>query len=152
MPDYEFLSANDKPSLLAINDPALQNAAREILAELDYKVHMVSTHAEFFSQFSQIPYQVVVIEENFGGGSVAENTSLKNLQFMPVNQRRHATIILLGDNFQTLDPMQAFQQSVHAVIQRNDTANLGQYFLKVISDNNIFLSVFRDVQSRLIQG
>ena len=35
-------------------------------------------------------------------------------------QRRHATVILFGDSYQTFTPMQAFQQSVHAVINSSE--------------------------------
>ena len=42
---------------------------------------------------------------------LAENLTLKSLQAMSMNQRRHATIILFGDSYQTFTPLQAFQQS-----------------------------------------
>jgi hypothetical protein len=68
---------------------------------------------------------------------------------MPVSQRRHATVILLGDSFQTFTPMQAFQQSVHAVISSSELFLLKQLIEKAVADNTLFLHSFREAQSRV---
>jgi hypothetical protein len=68
---------------------------------------------------------------------------------MPMSQRRNATVILLGDNFQTFTPMQAFQQSVHAVINSSELFLLKQLIEKTIADNEIFLQTFRETQARV---
>ena len=68
-----------------------------------------------------------------------------------MNQRRHATIILLGENFETLNAMQAFQKSVHAVINYSELNLLPQLIQKVVSDNDVFLQVFRETIRRVAQ-
>jgi hypothetical protein len=68
---------------------------------------------------------------------------------MPVNQRRHATVILLGDSFQTFTPMEAFKHSVHAVINSSEMFLLKQLVEKAVSDNDLFLHSFREVQNRV---
>ncbi len=74
---------------------------------------------------------------------------MQALQQMPMNQRRHATVILLGDSFQTFTPMQAFQQSVHAVINSSELFLIKQLIEKAAADNQMFLHSYREVQSRL---
>ena len=113
---FDFVSTEDKPALIAFSTPEWLDAAEAALSELGYKVHTAATHSDFLVRFGQAHYQVVIIEELFGANTIDENLTLKALQTMPVNQRRHATIILLGDSFQTFTPMEAFQHSVHAVI------------------------------------
>ena len=54
-----------------------------------------------------------VIDESFGGS--LENPTLQALQNMPMPQRRHAIILLLGGSVETLNAMQAFQHSVQVV-------------------------------------
>jgi len=56
---------------------------------------------------------------------------------------------LLGDNFQTFTPMQAFQQSVHAVINSSELFLLKQLIEKTIADNEVFLQTFRETQARV---
>src|ERR1700747_654538 len=98
---FEFVSTTDKPALLAFSTPEWLEAARSALAELGYKVHTAATHGDFLIRFSQIRYQVVILEKLFAANNPAENLTLKALQDMPMSQRRQATVILFGDSFQT---------------------------------------------------
>src|SRR3974390_2347734 len=109
---FDFVSASDKPALLAFSTPEWLQAAMTALNELGYKVHTAATHGDFLIRFSQIHYQVVILEELFAANDPSENLTLPALQTMPMTQRRHATVILFGNSFQTFTPMQAFQQSV----------------------------------------
>jgi len=79
------------------------------LQELGYKVHTAATHSDFLLRFSQAQYQVVVVEELFGANNLEENLTLTALQKMTSSTRRHATVLLVGDSFQTFVPMEAFQ-------------------------------------------
>jgi len=146
---FEFLTANDNPALLAFSTPGWLEAARTALSELGYKIHTAATHGDFLVRYSQIHYQVVILEELFAANHIGENHTLKALQTMPMSQRRHSTIILFGDSFQTFTPMQAFQQSVHAVISSSEMFLLKQLIEKAVADNGLFLHNFLDQQTRV---
>ncbi len=146
---FDFISTNDKPALLAFSTPEWLEAARTALVELGYKVHTAATHGDFLIRFSQIRYQVVIVEELFAANEIRENLTLQALQNMPMAQRRHATVILFGNSFQTFTPMQAFQQSVHAVINSSELFLLKQLIEKAVADNVLFLHSFREVQANL---
>lgn len=149
---FEFVGVSDKPALLAISTPEWTSMAQASLIELGYKVHQINSHLEFPGRFSQIPYQVVIIEDKFGGAQASENLTLQSLQAMPVVQRRHSTIILIGENYETLNALQAFQHSVHAVVNYSELALLGQLVQKVVSENDLFLRNFREIQLRVAQA
>src|SRR6267154_164993 len=149
---FDFISATDKPALLAFSTPEWLEAARVALNELGYKVHTAATHGDFLVRFSQIRYQVVILEELFAANNISENLTLQALQRMPMAQRRHATIILFGDSYQTFTPMQAFQQSVHAVINSSELFLIKQLIEKAIADNTLFLTSYREAQARAYSG
>jgi hypothetical protein len=149
---FEFISATDKPALLAFSTPEWLEEARTALSELGYKVHTAATHGDFLVRFSQIRYQVVIVEELFAANEISENLTLRSLQQMPMLQRRHATIILLGNSFQTFTPMQAYQQSVHAVINSSEMFLLKQLIEKTVADNTVFLHSFRETQTRVLSA
>jgi hypothetical protein len=146
---FDFISATDKPALLAFSTPEWMDAVKTALQELGYKVHTAATHSDFLIRFSQVRYQVVIVEERFAANTLEENLTLQALQQMPMNQRRHATIVLLGESFQTFTPLQAFQQSVHAVINSSELFLIKQLIEKSIADNQMFLHSYNEVQSRL---
>jgi hypothetical protein len=150
--ELEILTPSDKPALLGIRSPDIQDYLSGLLDQLGYKVHMANSHEEFLERFGRIQYEIVMIEDAFGGVLPEQNVALTTLQSMPMNLRRHATVFLLGDRFQSLDPMQAFQQSVHAVVNRSDIDKLNLIVQQVANDNATFLHTYRDVQIRIAQG
>jgi hypothetical protein len=155
--EAEFIGLNDKPALLAISAPDWLDAAKSVLAENGYKVHAASNHDDFIVRFGRIQYNLVVIEELFAANTPEENVTLRHIQQMPMTQRRHTVFILLGNSFNTLNTLQAFQQSVHAVVNRDEMALLGPSILapiiqRVVADNELFLHVYRDTQLQIVQG
>lgn len=147
--EFDFISATDKPALLAFSTPEWLDTAKTALQELGYKVHTAATHGDFLIRFSQFRYQVVILEELFAANSIAENSTLLALQNMPMSQRRHANVILFGPSFQTFTPMQAFQQSVNAVINPSEIFLLKQLIEKSVTDNTFFLHSYREAQANL---
>jgi hypothetical protein len=149
---FDFVTTTDKPALIAFSTPAWLEAAKDALQQLGYKVHTAATHSDFLLRFSQAHYQVVLMEELFGASTSAENLSLNALQNMTVSQRRHATLLLVGDSFQTFVPMEAFRHSVHAVVNSSELFLLGQLVEKAVAENDLFLHNFREIQNRLLTG
>ncbi len=150
--EFEFLSTSDKPALLALQTPQFVDTAKMALAALGYKVHTALNHGDFIARFTGIQYQIVILEEHFDASTLSENLTLQNLQAMPMHQRRHAAVVLIGDMFQTLNPIQAFGLSVQCVVHRADVEKLSQVIQQVVSDNDLFLNVYRDTLTRAAQG
>jgi hypothetical protein len=147
--EFEFITPNDKPALLGLSTPELQETAKTALDQLGYKVHTAVNHGEFLHKFVQIPYQVVVLEELFSSNSPEENESLIALQKMPMNMRRHAVIVLFGFSLATFNPLQAFQYGVHAVVNPSEMFLLIQLIQKAVADNDMFLHAYREAQRRV---
>jgi hypothetical protein len=150
--EFEFLSPTDKPALLGLSTLEWQARVMATLHGMGFKVHTADNHEDFQARFAQVQYQVVVMEELFASTTPTENLSLMFVQNLTMSLRRHATIFLLGDSFNTLDPMQAFAQSVHAVVNSTELASLDQIIQKVSADNDLFLNAYRDTQFRIAQG
>jgi hypothetical protein len=146
--EFDFLTPTDKPALLALTSVELQETAKTALDQLGYKVHMAANHGEFLHKFSQVQYHVVIIEELFASNSPEENESLAALHRMPMNMRRHSTVVMFGFSLATFNPLQAFQYGVHAVVNPSEMFLLIQLIQKAVADNDLFLNVFRDAQKR----
>jgi hypothetical protein len=151
MEEFDFIGPNDQPALLAVNSTEALGIAKHTLVEMGYKVHVVDTHDQFETRYNQVNYQVVIIEENFSGGTILDNPSLRLIQNLPMNQRRYATFFLIGTSFESLNTLQAFAQSVHCVMNFNELPMLSEVVQKTIGENDLFLSTFRDTQRRVYQ-
>jgi hypothetical protein len=149
---FDFLTTSDKPALLALSTPEWQELAKAALNELGYKVHQAATHSDFITNFTQVPYQIVVVEECFAADTAPENRSLTFLQTASMQLRRHSTIILVGDSYTSFNPMEAYLQGVHLVVNRSEMLLLIQFIQKAAADNDVFLHGFRETQRRIAQG
>lgn len=147
--EFDFLTPEDKPALLGLSTPELQDTAKTALDQLGYKVHIAANHGEFLHKFGQVPYHVVILEEMFASTTPEENESLQILQRMPMNLRRHAVVILFGFSLATFNPLQAFQQGVHAVVNPSEMFLLIQLIQKAVVDNDLFLHGLREAQKRV---
>jgi hypothetical protein len=146
---FDFIGTADKPAIIACANLEWLEASQNALQELGYKVHVAANHEDFLSRFSRVNYRFVLIEDLFGANDIKENASLTALQGMLMGQRRHATIVLVGNTFRTLDPLQAFQLSVHAVVNMSELPVLKQLIEKVAAENMLFLHNFQEVQTHM---
>ena len=147
--EFDFITANDKPALLGLTTPELLETSTKAVEQLGYKVHTAINHGEFLHKFAQLPYQLVILEENFSPNSSDVNESLQGLQRMSTNLRRHAVVILFGFSLSTFNPLQAFQQGVHAVVNPSEMFLLIQLIQKAVADNDVFLHTFRETFDRV---
>lgn len=146
--EFDFVTTTDKPALLALSTSELLDTAKSALDQLGYKVHIAENHGEFLHKFNQVTYQLVVIEECFNSTTPEENESLLILQRMPMNQRRHAVVVMFGFGMATFNPLQAFQHGVHAVVNPSEMFLLIQLIQKAVADNDLFMHTFRELQIR----
>jgi DNA-binding NtrC family response regulator len=151
MEEFEIIGPSDQPALLAISTPEVAATIKTALTEMGYKVHIVENFEQFDSRYNQTNYQIVVIEETFAGSDSLENPTLKMVQNLPMSQRRHAVIFLLGSSMETLNTMQAFALSVHCVINYSELPMFSELVLKTVAENDMFLAAFRDIQRRVYQ-
>lgn len=150
--EYEFISPSDKPALLALSSLEVLANVQTIVLECGFKIHVASNHDDFSKRFTALNYHIIVVEELFAAGTPDENTTLRSLQWMPMARRRHCVVFLISERLQTLNPMHAFQQSVHAVINKADLSSLGSIISKTVADNDLFLHSYREVQTAVAQG
>ncbi len=150
--NYELISPSDKPALLALSGMEVLANVQAIVLECGFKAHGASNHDDFAKRFTALNYHLVVVEELFAAGSPEENLTLRTLQSMPMARRRHSVVVLISDRFQTLNSMHAFQQSVHAVVNRVDLNTLGSIITRAVADNDLFLHSYREVQAAIARG
>ena len=150
--DLEILAPGDRPALLGISTPDVLGYVEGVLDQMGYKVHSATTHDEFLERYGRVQYELVFLEDRFGGVAPEHNKALITFQGLPMSLRRHTTALLLSHELETLNALQAFQRSVHAVVNHIDLDKLMLVLQQVVNDNLTFLHGFRDVQARIVQG
>jgi hypothetical protein len=120
-----------------------------VLTELEYKLQRAKSpeHAVHKLRFNQ--YHVVVFHENYGDTSLKTSPLYEFIRDMPMYTRRKTFVAVVGENFKTLDNMEALAYSVNLVINQKDMGQLETILKKSIGDNEIFYKVFRETMTAL---
>lgn len=119
------------------------------LTELEYKLQRAKSpeHAVHKLRFNQ--YHVVVVHEKFGGTTLETSPLYEFIRDMPMDTRRKTFVALVGENFKTLDNMEALAYSVNLVINQKDFDQLETILKKSIGDNDTFYKVYRETMTAL---
>jgi hypothetical protein len=121
---YDVFEPGDQTALVAIDVPDLEKDVADQIADLGYKIHTGISTEDLLFKMRAHPYDIVVIEENFGGTKLQVNPLLAETISMSASQRQQQVVVLIGPSMRTADESQAFQYSVDVVVGTNDLRNL----------------------------
>lgn len=139
----DFFELGDKTSLICA-DPNTTEAVKPTIRELGFKLHTAETHELAIERMRYTNYDCVIVHENFAGSSLRSNAVLNYLAPLPMAQRRHTFVCLIGPSFKTLDAMQAFSHSVHLVLNPLDLPNMGPILKKGLAEFDQLYRAFKD--------
>ena len=139
----DFFELGDKTSLICA-DPNTTEVAKATIRELGFKFHTAETPELAVERMRYTTYDCIVVHENFAGSSLRSNPVLNYLAPLPMSQRRHSFVCLIGPSFKTLDAMQAFGQSVHLVLNPADLPNMGPILKKGLAEFELLYRAYKD--------
>lgn len=133
------------PALICVDDADRRGAVQKALEELGCAPETAADATQAIDRLRKVAYQVVVIDENYSGGSALDNAVLKALNTVGMPVRRYMFVALLAADVKTLDNATAFTRSVNAVVNTSDLGQLAPLLRRAIADNDAFYRVFREV-------
>lgn len=135
-------------ALICDNISKTRNFISSALQEQKYKVDFSTSSNETFEKLRFNQYDVIILKEDFDENQ-KNNEVLKHFQNMPMSVRRHIFLVLIGENFKTMDNMTAFSKSVDLVINKKDLPDLTDILKKSIADHDQFYMVYKEILRKL---
>ena len=142
--DEELVIYEEGDQLALVLDEKNQSAWTAALESRDYKIQYAKSPEHAVHKMKFTHFHFVALHENYGGKGLEGNPVYKTLIELPMVTRRNIFLALLGENFKTLNNMQAFQKSANVVINEKDMDKLGDVLKKSVSENEIFYKVFKE--------
>lgn len=145
--DQVFYDENAKIALVL--DDRNKEAWTRDLEALDYKIQYAKSpeHAAHKMKFTQ--FHLIALNENFGNVSLENNVAYQHLLEMQMSSRRKIFLVLLGDDFKSMNNMQAFAASANLVLNQKDLDKVPQILKQAISENDLFYKNFREILTAL---
>ena len=139
---FDIFEPGDLTALVCIDQPEYQQGVVDQLSSMDYKLHVGLFPEDISLKLRTHVYDVVVIDEHFGGCYLGNNTVLYEAINLPTTQRRGQFLVLIGTSVMTNDEMMAFIYSVDLCFNVNDLNNLKPVLRRGVARQKEFFHVF----------
>jgi hypothetical protein len=139
---YDIFEPGDLTALICVEEPEYQQHLVDQLSSLDYKIHVGLFPEDISLKLKTHVYDVVIIDETFGGVPLQNNQVLYEAIHLPGVQRRTQFLVLIGTTVMTNDEMMAFIYSVDLCFNVNDLANLKPVLRRGVTRQKEFFHVF----------
>jgi len=145
--EIEIYDEHDKIALIL--DRKNHDTWTTALTDLEYKLQSAKSpeHAVHKLKFNQ--YHVVAFHEKFGDTTQETSPLYEYIRDMPMDTRRKTFMAMVGENFKTLDNMEALANSVNLVINQKDMDQLETILKKSTGENDNFYKVYRETMTAL---
>lgn len=141
---YDIFEPGDLTALVCVDNPDQQNITIDQLSGLDYKIHVGLYAEDVVLKLRSHPYDVIVINDSFGGVALSSNSVIGVAIMLPPTQRRRQFIVLIGNDFITNDEMISFILSVDLVLNPGDLSNLRPVLRRAVAKHRDFYQPFYD--------
>jgi hypothetical protein len=139
---YDIFEPGDLTALVCVEEPEYQQHLVDQLSSMDYKIHVGLFVEDISLKLKTHVYDVVIIEESFGGVPLQNNQVLYEAIHLPGVQRRSQFLVLIGSSVMTNDEMMAFIFSVDLCFNVNDLANLKPVLRRGVARQKDFFHAF----------
>ncbi len=139
---FDIFEPGDLTALVCVEEPEYQQHLLDQLSSMDYKIHVGLFAEDISLKLKTHVYDVVIIEENFGGVPLQNNQVLYEAVHLPGVQRRNQFLVLIGTTVMTNDEMMAFIFSVDLCFNVHDLANLKPVLRRGAARQKEFFHVF----------
>jgi CheY-like chemotaxis protein len=140
---FDFLEQGVQTALVCEDDPATRNKISAKLKKMNYRVTEAASQRDAMKNMRFHVYDLIVINESFENSTPENNHILRYLNSLNMALRRDIFVVLVGNNFRTIDNMTAFANSVNIVVNSKDLNQLEMILKKSLADHQEFYRTFR---------
>jgi CheY-like chemotaxis protein len=147
---FDFISANNESALVCEEDPTIREKVSKTLINMGYHVSEPVSEREALKSMRFHAYDLVVINENFALESGQTSSEvLSYLQNLAAATRRNTFVVLLADNYRTMDNMMAFNKSVNLIINKKNIDDFAAIVKRGLDENKAFYGIFKEVLKKI---
>jgi hypothetical protein len=136
-------------ALVAIPTADLSAAIAAVLGRLGFVVDQIDSADDKILRLQQGEYAVVASSRN---GVPEDRSVYRMVQTMPPEIRRRLFLVLVGDDVQTGEGIQAFALLADLVVQSKDAASCDRLLAQTLHERKRVYQTFWDAEDRKLEG
>ena len=90
-------------------------------------------------------FDLVILPEDLGGVPLDQSPIIHFLNHLSMSVRRQMFVVIVGENFRTMDEMMAFSLSVDFVVNTKDLGRLSMVAQRALAQHERFYKVFMEI-------
>ena len=141
---FDYVQAGMRTALLCEHDRQIKQKFRGVLKGMNYQVVEADSirHALKYMRFHV--YDLVVLNEAFEAAGAESNHVVQYLARLPMHIRRNMFVVLLGNDFRTMDNMTALNKSVNLVVNSQSVDDMNNILKNALAQHEEFYHVFKE--------
>ena len=142
--DLDFFEEGIRLALVMPNNSMNEAHLRAGLELIGYKCIPTPNTRDAIGKLRFHHFDLIVLGDGFDNQTLDHSVIVNYLNRLPMSVRRRIFLVLISENFKTMDNMMAFAISANVVINSKDIEKLHLILKKAVSENERFYKVFMD--------
>ena len=139
-------AADDRPKAIVVyDDPTVQEFLVQKLHDSGYKAMVALNPRDAAKQLKFINFSLLVLQEDYCGGTLHGNLLLRSLQTIDISNRRGMLIILVSPKMTSLDDLTAFSLSIDGIVNAADLASIDRLLVSITARAAKSYAVYREI-------
>jgi predicted Zn finger-like uncharacterized protein len=140
----EFYGEDRNLALVIENNDDVAEKIKASVVEMGYKYVRANNTREAIARLREYNFGFVALSDRFDGIELEFSPILEYLNHLSMSLRRRLFLVLIGENFKTMDLLTAFAMSANLVVGSNDLDNLKRALKQSIAEYKKFYSIFME--------
>lgn len=148
----DFFEDNVKLALIMASEGENSAKIGTSVQELGYKVIVAKNTREALGKLRFQHFTIIIIAEGFDGQELKNSPIMNYLNHLSMQTRRKIFLVLISDQFKTMDSMMAYAMSTNIVVNSKDIDKLTPIIKRGITEYEKFYKVFLDTLVEVGKG
>ncbi len=120
------------------------DAVKKGIEDAGYRVVEAEDTRTALSKMRFHHFDMAVLCDNFDGVGIEQSPIISYMNHLPMSSRRRIFLVLVGDQFKSMDQMMAFAMSANLVVNIKDTDKMAPILKRSLADHELFYKVFME--------
>ena len=141
---FDFIEEEGHTALVCESDSTVLKKIVNNLNLLEYHVTVSDSGRDALKKMRYHQYDLVVVNESFSSEGPDANMVLLYLERLNMTVRRQMFVVMISNQYRTMDQMMAFRYSVNIIVNTKNVDDIGKVIQRGLTDYEFFYGVFQE--------
>ena len=141
---FDFIEEEGHTALVCVSDSTVLKKIVNNLNLLEYHVTVSDSGRDSLKKMRYHQYDLIVVDESFSSEGPDANMVLVYLERLNMTVRRKMFVVMLSNQFRTMDQMMALRYSVNIIVNNKNVDDIGKVIQRGLTDYEFFYGVFEE--------